>query len=62
MQKSMWPILLLFGQWVPAGLQAFANEQFKSHRWKDARPNSLLSIQVDPSESHREDEIVMHHF
>lgn len=29
-----------------AGSQASTNEQFKSHRWKEARTDSLLSIRV----------------
>lgn len=44
------PMWLFFGQWVPAGSWASTNEQFKSHRWKQARPDSLHSIQVTPSE------------
>lgn len=42
----MW---LLFGQRLPAGRWASANEQFKSRRWKQARPDSLPSIGATPS-------------
>lgn len=50
---------VLFGRWVPAGSQESANEQFKSHRLKEAKPDSLLLIQVNPSEKRGVDEIVM---